>query len=177
MVAGAIAGTITVDNLNVHSQQADKRIMDAIRDFGAVIVEKDSSISVSKDGNKSFTFDATHCPDLFPPLAVLAMFAQGVSTIKGVKRLINKESNRSVAIQEELGKMGAQIVVEGDEMFIKGIEQCTSSTVHSHGDHRIAMACAIAALKANGPVTIEESQAINKSYPLFFEHLLKIQNN
>ena len=177
LVAGAIAGTITVDNLNVNSQQADKRIMHAIRDFGAVIIEKDSSISVSKDGNQSFTFDATHCPDLFPPLAVLAMFAQGVSKIKGVNRLINKESNRSVAIQEELGKMGAQIVVEGDEMFIKGIEHCTSSTVHSHGDHRIAMACAIAALKANGPVTIEESQAINKSYPLFFEHLLKIQNN
>jgi 3-phosphoshikimate 1-carboxyvinyltransferase len=177
LVAGAISGSITVNNLNVNSQQADKKILDAIKDFGAEVSEDNSSITITKKDNKSFSFDATHCPDLFPPLAVLAMFSNGVSTINGVKRLINKESNRSIAIQEELGKMGALIVVEGDEMFIKGIENSTSTVVHSHGDHRIAMACAIAALNANGPVTIEDSQAINKSYPKFFEHLHQIQNN
>lgn len=177
LVAAAISGSITIQNLKSNSQQADKNILNALRDFGAIITEKDSSITISKKGNNSFRFDATHCPDLFPPLAVLATFAEGVSTIKGVKRLINKESNRSMAIQEELGKMGALIVVEGDEMFIKGIKNSTTSVVNSHGDHRIAMACAIVALRADGPVTIENSQAINKSYPLFFEHLFQIQKN
>ena len=91
--------------------------------------------------------------------------------------MINKESNRAVAIQEELGKMGALIVIEGDEMFIKGIDKSNTSTVHSHGDHRIAMACAVAALKSDGPVTIEGAQAISKSYPAFFEHFTQIQYN
>ena len=177
LVAGAIAGSITIDNLSIESKQADKKIIEALKDFGAVVSENKSSVSITQKENRSFSFDATHCPDLFPPLAVLAMFADGISKIKGVKRLINKESNRSLAIQEELGKLGAIIVVEGDEMFIKGIKNSNSTIVHSHDDHRIAMACAIAALKADGPVTIESSQAINKSYPLFFEHLQQIQNN
>jgi 3-phosphoshikimate 1-carboxyvinyltransferase len=177
LVSGAISGSITIDNLNSNSQQADKKILEALKDFGAIISENNTSITITKNKNNAFYFDATHCPDLFPPLAVLAMFADGISTIKGVNRLINKESNRSVSIQEELGKMGALIFVEADDMYIKGIEKSNSAVVHSHGDHRIAMACAIAALRANGPVTIEDSQAINKSYPLFFEHLFQIQNN
>ncbi len=177
LVAGAISGAVTIDNLNSDSQQADKKLIGALKDFGATVLENNSSITITKNENKAFYFDATHCPDLFPPLAVLAMFADGVSSIKGVNRLMNKESNRSIAIQEELGKMGALIVVKEDEMFIKGIKKSKSTVVNSHGDHRIAMACAIAALKADGPVTIQDSQAINKSYPLFFEHLLEIQNN
>jgi 3-phosphoshikimate 1-carboxyvinyltransferase len=177
LVAGAISGSITIENLNLSSMQADKKIIEAIKDFGAIIEIDKTSISIKRKENNSFNFDATHCPDLFPPLAVLAMYAKGVSTIKGVKRLINKESNRSIAIQDELGKMGALIVVEDDEMFIKGIEKSKSTNVHSHGDHRIAMACAIAALKADGPVNISDYKAVNKSYPMFFEHLNKIQNN
>lgn len=177
LVAAAISGSIILDNLDLNSQQADKKILEALKDFGADIHIHDKTVKIEKKNNNSFHFDATHCPDLFPPLVVLAMFSNGVSKIQGVKRLINKESNRSMAIQEELGKMGAVIVVEGDEMFIKGIEFTNESTVHSHGDHRIAMACAIAAIKATGPVTIKEANAINKSYPAFFEHLLQIQNN
>ncbi len=177
LVAAAISGSITIENLDINSSQADKKIINALSDFGAQITLFENTISIEKKDNKSFKFDATHCPDLFPPLAVLATFAKGVSTIKGVKRLINKESNRAVAIQEELGKMGALIVIEGDEMFIKGIDKSNTSTVHSHGDHRIAMACAVAALKSDGPVTIEGAQAISKSYPAFFEHFTQIQYN
>ena len=177
LVAAAISGSITVENLNSTSQQADKNILSALKDFGAIISEKKSSLSITKNENRSFCFDANHCPDLFPPLAVLACFAEGTSIIKGVNRLINKESNRSIAIQQELGKMGAKISIEGDEMRIKGIKCSTSATVNSHGDHRIAMACAIAALRANGPVLIEDSHVINKSYPLFFDHLFQIQND
>lgn len=171
LVAAAISGSIAVDNLDLNSQQADKKILEAIKDFGADISINDKTIKIEKHKNHSFNFDATHCPDLFPPLAVLAMFANGITKIQGVNRLINKESNRSVALQQELGKMGALIVVEGDEMFITGIELSNESVVHSHGDHRIAMACAIAAIKATGPVTIQEANAINKSYPAFYDHL------
>lgn len=171
LVAAAISGAITIENLDINSRQADKKIIEALRDFGAEVTIQETSVTVVQKERNPFRFDATHCPDLFPPLSVLAMFSAGVSTLKGVKRLVNKESNRAVAIEQELGKMGAKIVVENNDMFIKGIDNSKAVTVHSHGDHRIAMACAVAALKANGPVKIQEAQAINKSYPAFYEHL------
>lgn len=171
LVAAAISGSITIENLDINSSQADKKIIEALRDFGAEVTIQETSVTVVQKERNPFRFDATHCPDLFPPLAVLAMFSEGVSTLKGVKRLANKESNRAVAIEQELGKMGAKIVVENNDMFVKGIDNSKAATVHSRGDHRIAMACAVAALKANGPVKIQEAQAINKSYPAFYEHL------
>lgn len=171
LVAAAISGSITIDNLDINSNQADKKIIEALRAFGAEVTINGTSVRVLQKERNPFRFDATHCPDLFPPLAVLAMFSEGVSTLKGVKRLYNKESNRAVAIEQELGKMGAKIVVENNDMFIKGIDNSKAATVHSHDDHRIAMACAVAAMKANGPVKIQEAQAINKSYPAFYEHL------
>jgi 3-phosphoshikimate 1-carboxyvinyltransferase len=177
LVAGAISGTVKVENLKRNSQQADKKLMHALVDFGAIISYHNSTVTVTNSKNNAFTFDATHCPDLFPPLAVLAMFANGTSKITGVKRLLHKESNRSIALQEELRKMGATINCIDDDMFITGIVKSIGATVNPHGDHRIAMACAIAALRADGPVTIQNPQVINKSYPLFFEHLQEIQNN
>jgi len=118
-----------------------------------------------------FDFDATDCPDLFPPLVALAAYCKGKTSIKGVSRLAHKESNRGLTLQEEFGKMGIKIELNGDIMIIHGADKVRGARVHSRHDHRIAMACAIAALRAEGEVIIDEAMAVKKSYPDFYSDL------
>ena len=179
LVAGAIAGNITVSGLDTYSTQADKAILQALVDCGSTISIQEKQIdialpSVGAEGLKPFHFNATDCPDLFPPLVALAAYCNGTSVIEGVSRLAHKESDRGVTLQEEFGKMGIEIILQDDLMLVKGGTGINSATVHSHHDHRIAMACAVAGLKASGEIIIEEAEAINKSYPNFYEHLKQL---
>jgi 3-phosphoshikimate 1-carboxyvinyltransferase len=173
LVAGTIAGNIVVTGLDINSTQADKKIIEALKDSGCNILIKDNEIEVSNPplGVRGFNFDATDCPDLFPPLVALAAYCKGETKIKGVQRLTHKESNRALTLQEEFAKMGVEIILQDDVMIINGTNKLKGATVHSHHDHRIAMACAVAALKADGETIIEEADAINKSYPDFYENL------
>ena len=175
LVAAAILGDITIHGLNIESKQADLKILEALQDFGADI-QLENGVRIIKNQSKAFEFDATHCPDLFPPLAVLASFAQGESKIKGVSRLIHKESNRAATIQSELTKMGAHISISDDMMHIQGIEIAIGAKIDPHGDHRIAMSCAIMALRAEGETIINNAEVVGKSFPTFFEYLNKINN-
>ena len=171
LVAGAIAGEITIKGLNVFSSQADKAILRALTMSEAVVSIAEDQIVIGTGKLKAFHFDATDCPDLFPPLVALASFCEGTTVIEGVSRLAHKESNRGLTLQEEFGKMGIEITLQDDLMLVKGGIGLNGATVHSHHDHRIAMACAVAALRAEGETTIEEAAAINKSYPTFYSDL------
>jgi 3-phosphoshikimate 1-carboxyvinyltransferase len=174
LVAGAIAGGITVKGLDVYSTQADKAILKALMDCGTNISIEGEQITINAplgDRGKPFHFDATDCPDLFPPLVALAAYCKGTSVIEGVSRLWHKESNRALTLQEEFEKMGVTIKLQDDLMMIEGGGIVKGTKVHSHHDHRIAMACAVAALKADGKTIIEEAEAVNKSYPGFYEDL------
>ena len=173
LVAGAIAGPITVKGLQLNSTQADKAVMNALTSANAAITFKEDNIIIgaNEDGLKAFDFDATDCPDLFPPLVALASLCKGVTTIKGVNRLAHKESDRGITLQTEFAKLGVTIILEGDLMKIEGVEKIQANTVFSQHDHRIAMACGVAALRATGPIEITEAEAINKYYTDFFEHL------
>ena len=106
---------------------------------------------------RAFNFDATDCPDLFPPLVALAAYCKGTSTITGVSRLTTKESNRALTLQQEFGKMGLNIQLEADKMIIESTGSLKGAQVHSRHDHRIAMATAVAALRAEGPTEIGEA--------------------
>ncbi len=176
LVAGAVSGSVEVRGLDAASSQADKAILEALRDSGAVLSIGNNRVTAARpepSGGplQAFRFDATDSPDLFPPLVALAACCMGNSLIKGVSRLAHKESNRGLTLQEEFGKMGVEVLLEGDWMEVKGGGQIKSARVHSRHDHRIAMACAVAALRAVGPVQIEEAGAISKSYPAFYDHL------
>ena len=171
LVAGAIAGEITIKGLNVFSSQADKAILRALTMSEAVVSIAEDQILIGPGKLKAFHFDATDCPDLFPPLVALASFCEGTTVIEGVSRLAHKESNRGLTLQEEFGKMGIEITLQDDLMLVKGGTGLKAAIVHSHHDHRIAMACAVAALRAEGETTIEEAEAINKSYPTFYSDL------
>ena len=174
LVAGAIAGGITVKGLDVFSTQADKAILQALMECGANISIEEKQIIINSplgQSGKAFHFNATDCPDLFPPLVALAAYCQGTTVIEGVSRLSHKESNRALTLQEEFKKMGVTIKLQDDLMMIEGGVVVNGAIVHSHHDHRIAMACAVAALKAGGETIIEEAEAVNKSYPGFYEDL------
>jgi 3-phosphoshikimate 1-carboxyvinyltransferase len=173
LVAGAVAGKVRVENISAGSPQADKAILDALRYSGASVTIAENAVTIEKGTLKSFDFDATDCPDLFPPLVSLAAFCSGTSRIKGVGRLVHKESNRAFTLREEFGKLGVRIVLDNDIMQVTG-GGCKGGNVFSHDDHRIAMACAIAALAADGNVEIDGAGAVAKSYPGFFEDLEKI---
>ena len=173
LVAGAIAGSVCVENISLASNQADKAIVRAIELAGGRIAVDNGRITSEKMPLTAFTFDATDCPDLFPPLAVLAAACTGTSVIKGVSRLIFKESNRAMAIQQELAKAGIAVELNDDYMHIAGgtPQPCSWD---SHNDHRMAMAAGILALVATGPIAIANSECISKSYPEFFDHLASI---
>jgi 3-phosphoshikimate 1-carboxyvinyltransferase len=174
LVAGAIAGPITVRGLDISSTQADKAILDALMSANAGIAMEAKGIKLHPADMTAFDFDATDCPDLFPPLVALAAYCKGETAIKGVSRLTHKESNRALTLQEEFGKMGIKIDLEDDVMIIHGGTGVKGAAVHSRHDHRIAMACAVAALQAEGKTTLEEAEAVNKSYPDFYEDLKKL---
>lgn len=174
LVAGAIAGNIEVVGLSEASTQADKKILDALMDSGAGMTINGDHIVLSSKALKAFAFDATDCPDLFPPLVALAAYCNGTTTIKGVSRLAHKESNRGLTLQDEFGKMGLTIELNDDIMLVHGGNELNGAKVHSRHDHRIAMACAVAALKAAGETIIEDAEAVNKSYPDFYNDIKQL---
>jgi 3-phosphoshikimate 1-carboxyvinyltransferase len=173
LVAGAINGDITINGLRPDSSQSDKAILTVLDKAGARLTVKENSIGISKSDMKAFEFDATESPDLFPPLVALAACCKGISSIKGVSRLIYKESNRATALMEEFGKMNIKIEIKDDKMLIMGGD-ISGARINSHDDHRIAMATAVAGLRASDKVYIKDSHCVTKSYPGFFDDLRQL---
>lgn len=172
LVAGAIAGKVTIENTEAASLQADKAILEVLKQVGAKLDINDYSVTCEKNGLNAFSFDATHCPDLFPVLSILAGACSGTSIIKGASRLIHKESNRLESISDMLSQFGIEHQHLNDELHIIGTTEIKAGTINSHNDHRIVMAAAIGGLVATGTTTIKGAKAIDKSYPDFFAHLL-----
>ena len=173
-VGAAISGKVDIYGLNINSSQGDKEIINVLRKCGSKIKINNSYISVLKDKLIPFVFDATDYPDLFPPLIVLASCCEGDSIINGIDRLINKESNRALSLKKEFSKLGVDINQENNSFRITGKDFLDANEVSSHLDHRIAMSLSIAAIKCKNPITINNSEVVNKSYSRFFEDLEKI---
>ncbi len=172
LVAGAIAGEITIENVLTTSKQADKAILEVLRIAGAEIVNDNDNITVKSSNLVAFEFDATHCPDLFPVVAILASCCYGESCIRGVHRLFHKESNRVVSITEMLQDFAVPWSVEDDTLFITGVPHLQGTVIDCYMDHRIVMAASIGALRANGRVDIIHAESVNKSYPGFFKDFI-----
>ena len=175
LVAGAVAGEVTVRNISMLSKQADTAVCTALVRAGAAVINEADSVTAISRPLHGFEFDATNCPDLFPALAALAAAADGVSTIRGTSRLLHKESNRAEAIREEYAKVGIEVdISEEAVMRIRG-GKIRPARVSSHDDHRMAMSMAVSALRCDGQITIENAECVAKSYPGFFEDLEKIR--
>lgn len=175
LVAAALGHPIRISGLDLLSRQADRRLLDVLKSAGCRVSVVNEEIEIQVDTLKSFEFDARDCPDLFPALVVLAAYCKGISTISGVNRLANKESNRGLVLQSEFGKLGIKIDLDNDVMRVEGTGVLSGGETDSHHDHRIAMCLAVAATRAKGSVSIENAEAVAKSYPDFWKDLEKLK--
>lgn len=169
LVAAALGHSISVSGLNMRSLQADKALLEALMHAGCKISFEEQQIRVDGSEIRPFEFDATDCPDLFPALVVLAAKCNGITKIRGVKRLVHKESDRGVALRSEFAKMGLRIDLEDDIMLIHGTGKLNGAEVDSHHDHRIAMCLGIAGSIALGETILTNSESVAKSYPDFWK--------
>ena len=185
LVAGAVFGGINVAGLNTKSVQADINIIDVLTDAGAEILEDEQvgDIHVQRLPLRAINVDARNCPDLFPIIAVLTAFCQGVSRIAGVSRLRNKESDRAQGILDMLTQMGVLARIKGDTLFVHGHSLCQrllggtllkGGKYSSHHDHRMVMALMVAAFGADGPIEIDDTECVAKSFPAFFSTYEKL---
>jgi len=171
LVASALGMDICLTGLEMNSLQADKKILTAFLNANCKIIEAEKAIRINGLERKPFEFDASHCPDLFPALVVFAAYCRGISSIKGVYRLKHKESDRGIVLQQEFKKLGVNIDLNGDEMLVHGTGHVNGGICDSNNDHRIAMCLGIASCFSESPITINDAEAVKKSYPSFWGDL------
>jgi 3-phosphoshikimate 1-carboxyvinyltransferase len=182
MVAAAITPNSEVTLKNVGLNPTRTGIIDVMTQMGADIEvdmineegEPYGNITVRSSSLNATTIEGDIIPrliDEIPIIALLATAAKGTTIIKDAAELKVKETNRIDTVAAELSRIGADITPTEDGLLIKGGASLSGGTVSSHGDHRIGMMLAIAALLAKNEVVLEDAAAINVSYPQFFTHL------
>ncbi|MGC8961371.1 MAG: 3-phosphoshikimate 1-carboxyvinyltransferase [Candidatus Bathyarchaeia archaeon] len=155
--------------------QADMAILEILRDMNVKLHQEEASVRVSSETRdmEGVEVDLRDSPDLAPIVTVLGCYAKGETVIKGTRRLRFKESDRVKAIAAELKKAGASITVEEDRLKVKG-SRLKGASYNPHGDHRVAMACTVAALGAEGRSLVSNPGCVSKSYPGFYRDLRKM---
>ena len=174
--AGALGGEVTLYGLNKYSIQGDKEILNILKFMGANITcNEDSSITIKKNGRlHAMDIDVSNIPDLAPIITVLAASAKGRTKLYNASRLKYKESDRINDLKDSFTKIGADIEVTENEIFIEGSEQLRGGNTTSHNDHRIAMSLAVASIVSENDIIIDDAQSINKSSFNFIEQFRSI---
>jgi len=170
LCAGALGADVAVSGLSAKSAQDDRRVTEILEGMGVELRSADGVFSARPDpgGLRGTRIDARDIPDIVPPLAALACFAEGTTHFVGAGRLRLKESDRLAALAGELSKLGADIVETPDGLRVRGKPKLRGGDVSARGDHRIAMALAVASLGCEGPVRLEGAESVGKSYPCFW---------
>lgn len=169
LVAGTIGEMMDCQDLNYASQQGDKVIVDILKEMGGDISVEADNLIVKKSQTQGTVIDVSQCPDLVPILGVVGSLSKGTTTIVNGERLRFKESDRLMATADVLNKLGGNVEETADGLVIHGVDGFTGGHVESHNDHRIAMAVAIASICAIGKIILDGAEAVNKSYPHFWE--------
>jgi 3-phosphoshikimate 1-carboxyvinyltransferase len=168
--AGAISGTIEVKGINQSSIQGDLKFLDIISLMGANVEYFENSVRVSNTQNmKGMIIDCKEIPDAAMTLAVMAMFAHGETKLTNIESWRVKETDRIVAMQTELEKLGAKVISTKDSITISPpIEIKNNVEIETYNDHRIAMCFSLITL-ANKNITILDPGCVNKTYPNYFK--------
>jgi 3-phosphoshikimate 1-carboxyvinyltransferase len=167
-VAGVFSGPIVAKHFRPDSLQPDRRVIDTIRAMGGNIQAKDGDYVFSKAALHGTTIDVSQCPDIAPVLGILGGLSQGETHIVNAERLKLKETNRIKTTADTLQTFGVPVETTDSTIDIQGVGVLNGGVFDSYGDHRIAMAIAVGAIKAKAPVVIKNAEAVNKSYPNFF---------
>ena len=172
MSAAAITKSkVLIRGLPARDAEPDAVFVELLSRMGAKTAFSNDGVSVEGGRLKAISIDLKNSPDLGPIIAVLGAYAEGETRITGAARLRYKESNRLTAIASELNALGAQITETSDGLVVNGPTLLSGGLVHSHGDHRIAMALSVAAIGAREKVVIGDAECVSKSYPNFFNDL------
>jgi 3-phosphoshikimate 1-carboxyvinyltransferase len=167
IIGGTLGGDLIIEGLGPDSVQGDKALIEIVNRMGGDVQFIDGDLHVKQSRTSAVVIDAEQIPDSVPILTLLASVSNGTTVIEHTERLKYKESDRGRAIAAELGKLGAKIIVEEDRMVIEGVDALRGGNVDSWNDHRIAMTLAIAACITTEDITVENFNAVNKSYPDF----------
>jgi 3-phosphoshikimate 1-carboxyvinyltransferase len=169
------SGNVTLLGLDPHDSQGDKTLLDMLSQMGADIkwskADNKWELHVSRSKRlKGGTFDLNASPDLLPVMSALAAYSEGETALVNVAHARIKETDRIAVMAQELAKVGIKTEERPDALIIHGGE-VQGGNINGHGDHRIVMAFAVAALGAKGAITIEGAEAASVTYPGFLEHL------
>lgn len=170
LAAGALGNFIVCNGLNLETKQVDKNIIDIIEKMNGQVVVENGAIAAVPTLLKGTEINISKNPDLLPAICVMATFAQGETIITGIE--CDKE--RAINIANQLNSIGATIIEQPNRLVIEGADSIAGGTANTCNDHRIAMALAIASTCCESLVSVEDSEAINKSYPQFWEHFKSI---
>ena len=166
---------VTVTGLDPASRQGDRAILDVLSGFGASVDVSNGDITVRREHLTGQTVDARMIPDLIPAVASLAASAEGETRIEHAERLRLKESDRLATTAAMIRSLGGNAVETADGLIIKGKSSLSGGAADAFGDHRIAMAAAVAACACSGPVTVMGAESVSKSYPGFWEDLERLE--
>jgi len=171
LVAGALAGRVTVTGLDPEDRQPDRRIVDLLKEFGAGVSWSGDAVTVERGELTGREVDLGDSPDLFPILAVLATQAKGTTRLYNAAHLRHKESDRIRSTAAFLRALGAEIEERDDGCVVRGPTPLKGRAVSTDGDHRILMAAAVAGLVAEGTTILSEGESCAVSYPGFLSDL------
>ncbi len=172
LAMGAVSSGVEIANLNPESLQADKVMLNFLKEMGAPVETDRRSVKVKQSRLKAISADLTECIDLLPTMVVLAAAAEGVSEFTGIERARIKESDRVAAVTEGLEKMGVKVAAERNKLTIAG-SRPQGAVIDSMNDHRIAMSFAILGILTDG-TTINGAECVNKTFPEFWGILKSI---
>lgn len=163
-----------VTGLNPDSNQGDKAIIDVLENMGAVITRNGGNFRADVSSLHGCRIDASDIPDAVPVIAAIAATAEGETVIFNAERLRIKESDRIITTANMLRSLGGDITETDDGLIIRGKPFLSGGETDSFNDHRIAMAAAVASLRCKNEIIIRNSEAVNKSYPSFFDDFNKL---
>ncbi|MFX0081453.1 MAG: 3-phosphoshikimate 1-carboxyvinyltransferase [Candidatus Hodarchaeota archaeon] len=171
---------VIINNLSMENAQGDKKIIEILREMGADIEFDENQKQVVVHGDltnnslNGIEIDCSDIPDLFPILSVIGAFANGETILYNAGNLRLKESDRIASMARELKKMGVNVKEEDEKLTIYHCNKLNGSIIDHEYDHRVAMACTIAALYASSKSQITNIEIVKDSYPSFLEDLQKL---
>ncbi|HHX66591.1 MAG: 3-phosphoshikimate 1-carboxyvinyltransferase [Miniphocaeibacter sp.] len=177
LAAGAIGKEVVVRKLNMNSTQGDKEIVKVLKDFGAKVEVGEDYVKVSPGNLKAITLDISEIPDSLPILSIVASYAEGKTEFINAKRLRLKESDRLVTTRKMIENLGGKAFEEPESLTVEGVRKLKGGKTESFNDHRLAMASAIGSIISENKVIIKDAEAVNKSYPKFYEDFKSLGGN
>ena len=168
-LAAAVCGTrVTVTELNPDTAQGDRAFLDLMAKMGCRVSRSGWEVCVEGGALAPIEEDMSDVPDLVPPVAVAAAYAEGISRLTRIGHLRHKECDRLAVMASELRKMGVEASCDEDSLTVVGGKPLHGARIDPHNDHRMAMSLAVAGLPVGGQ-TIENEGCVAKSFPDFWE--------